>query len=255
MLDKHTNYFGLPLASIRTTTSATAGILHRKVQGRRAATARSSRLGAVGQQRRHGGDRSRPNRSMQRGDAVVVLGIRVGASANQGRDCCCLGVRTAPPGTRRVIGGVVERLGATAITSPRFRAEGEKSLDQFMVMTGGSHVESRIAGVQVVTNRWKEDRSFARRPIGNCVRRELGVAGEQPPRGCIVAAGDRAKQGPGIVLRSRLSHVALSLGKRPGARGTGRFGPRPHSSTLVPRPSLICMESLMKGRGPVVAVR
>ena len=47
MLDKHTNYFALPLAGIGASAPATAGILYREVQGGRAAAALSARVSAM----------------------------------------------------------------------------------------------------------------------------------------------------------------------------------------------------------------
>ena len=68
----------------------------------------------------------------------------------------CIRIPPVAPGTP--VGGVVERFGSPSVASANVGALADERLGEFSLMRGGSDVQRRVAGVDVVTDRSKEVR-------------------------------------------------------------------------------------------------
>ncbi len=116
---------------------------------------------------------------MQRGDAAVVLRVRICSFVDEVRDQLVLGIWITVDGAGTSICRVVNRFGSSSVPGAHICASHDEGIRKPWVVCGGGDVKCRVAGVEVMVNRPNEVRVriLAGRPEPN------GLGGEG---GCFV---------------------------------------------------------------------
>jgi hypothetical protein len=134
----------------RAPNPTSSGRLLRELERRRSASIRTSRIGAVLEQRAHGCGTARAHGTVQRGYAALVDRVRIGPRLDQQPHHFGLLFGVPSDRIRRTISPVVQRLSATPIAGAHDRAAVQEIFDDRWLVRGGCQMQRSVARVDVV---------------------------------------------------------------------------------------------------------
>ena len=139
---------GLLFTRLRRTAPSSAGGLNGKVQWRRPRLVWLPRVRPAIEERSHSRQRPRAHGSVQRRDAGIVHGVGICADRQEVFDHVRLCRRIPSVGIRRV----VKRLRPSAISCAPLGSVRNQEFRNLAPKCRGSHMKSRIAGIEVVSD-------------------------------------------------------------------------------------------------------